>query len=187
MNNLLSTIEEIINKEYKYENSTHLVEPKTNANASTQQCESVQIKKRGKALIYKFDEKTDQLLSFLNSIKTKKSSSKAMLDYIIFYEKQNYYYILLCNLKSHNISNSHDQIHAGHLLAQYLVGTANRLLDIPIDKQTIYIALHFKTNAPSNEVPTKQPPSYEYYKNGLPYLILPCKYACNLDAICHQI
>jgi len=177
--NLIQKIEEIVHRGYQHADTNNLSEE------GAVECSNVPLKKRGKILIYKFDKEVDsvsELLPFFTDV----AHVKSMCDYILFYENNQKAYVILCNLKSNNLSNSHTQVHASHVFAQYLVGTANRLLNIHEDTNATYLAIHFRTRGPVDKFSPKKPTSsFREYNNGLKYLFLRCGQPFQVDTWCH--
>ncbi len=127
------------------------------------------IKKQGKLLIYKLDEKNP--FPFF-----KDGQPKLMCDYLIFYEKKEKTFVILCNLKSRNKSNTHEQIHAGHIFSKFVIETAKRCN--PMNQHPTFVALHIMKKI-FNE--TKE----EEYDNGVRYKYHKCGEDCDLYEICY--
>jgi len=130
---------------------------------------STRLKKQGKMLVYKLDEKNP--FPFF-----KDGCAKSICDYVIFYEKKEQFFVILGNLKSKNKSNTHGQIDAGHTFSKFIVETAKRCFSS--NQDTIFVALHIMKKV-FNET------KIEEYKNGLRYKYHRCSSDCDLDEICY--
>lgn len=80
-----------------------------------------------KISVFKFDNhssETDRFPFFKTTIENE--GLCAMCDYILFYDKEDYNYIVLANLKPKNNTNNHKQLEAGLIFAQFLLNTVQR-------------------------------------------------------------
>lgn len=92
-------------------------------------CKQVELKKRGKILVLKFDQVLDKTLDILPFFKNIEDVKK-ICDYIIIYpfKDTDKLFVFICELKSTNTNKAGMQVHAGFHFAQYLINTALRLI-----------------------------------------------------------
>jgi len=89
-------------------------------------------------VVFKFDE-TANLFPFYSDVK----KAKKMCDYIIFYRKEykneTSVFAVICNLKSGKKDDSSEQIHAGHIFANFIFDTVKRLNPDTFDTVKLYV------------------------------------------------
>jgi hypothetical protein len=181
---LLSKIDEIIDhdKPFRLVRKTKgyfLSEPKVKGYPETF------VKYSGTAAFYQFDIDNyhNLVFPFLNN---QVAGAVEMCDYIVLRPKAETLYVFLCDMKSSKPEDATSQVQAAQLFAEFLVKTAQRLLDFK-DYKVQYRGLgfttkkkhRFKTNVRDRE------PYYPLPKTGLPFKILAAGKECNLDYLCY--
>lgn len=108
MTELLSTIEEIIKRDFKvtFRGGSIMLQEK-----SIPHYPSTQIKKKGAMQVYKFDveNSNEEVFPIFNATQ---SGITNICDYIIFYPKNDTLYTFLCDLKS-NTTSAKSQVESG--------------------------------------------------------------------------
>jgi hypothetical protein len=176
---LLSKIDEIINSSYK-ESGLLLSED------NVTECQPIRIDKTGVIRIYKFDKAIagiKQLFPFYND-----GRARSMCDFIIFYPKEDVLFVFICNLKSKQLTNSRDQVFAGHIFSKFIVQTAARCCneqDYLSENKIAFRALIFSQKIFSKSVTNSKKLKYQTDNSRLPYQYLKCGEPCDLDALCH--
>jgi hypothetical protein len=178
MDDLLTTLDEVIKIEFKQDTqggALILEEPENDDYPVTL------IKKQGKALVYKFDQKGVDIFPVFNP-------SVALLnkicDYVIFYPHNNTMFVFLCELKMTNITGSSKQVQATSLLANYIVKMVQMYLNFRAFKVE-YRALIFSTKKikPITNKRFREP--YLEYPNGLKHKHLRACEICQLEHHCY--
>lgn len=182
---ILQCIDNIIFSGYKESISGNTFELKEN-NKNTK-CKKAKIKKTANVLVYKFDKepqrdgmKIKDKFPFFNNV----PGVKSMADFLLFYVRNDRLFVIICNLKSGNISNSPDQIEAGKIFANFLVETARRKFkdDFEDVKPEFVPVLYssaslYKGKSKSNQIPQNK--IRQFISNDLQ------TDTCDLDVICH--
>lgn len=134
MHLLIDSIRKTVHKSYACSVTGKTIRLTEDDACAKGKCEWVELEHDGSPLVYKFDQRVKQeghdvhepLLLFEAT-----PPIRSKCDYIIFWPKKNkagdeLLYIFVCNLKSHDIGNSPDQIESGKALADYILRTAVR-------------------------------------------------------------
>lgn len=177
---LYQQIEDLIDKHYNHTPPRLLLEGEGAA-----KCDSVKIAYRGLISVYKFDIKPNNASNLLPFFKETVSGAHTMCDYVIFCPTETKLHIFLCNLKSENLGNSHNQIHAAHNFVQFIIYTAMRCKGRNHFPSFIsFKAIHFMFDVKffRSTINIKSKPLSEY-ENGLPYIFRYCKQECDLNKL----
>ncbi len=187
---MLKNIEIAINNGYKEYIATgnifELTEPDQQA-----ACNKARFRKNGgEVLVYKFDKSIDvtntfgniktidSVFPFFNDIK----GLKAMADFLLFYQNANgEFFVVICNLKSGNESNSKNQFNAAEIFAHFIIENIKRQfkLDIEIDfvRRILFstkLLYKFNRNDWNDKTKKHIPINYKCTSNSI----------CLLDAVC---
>jgi hypothetical protein len=182
--NLLQKLEEIIKQAFKVAQvggTLQLEEPEAKGYPVTI------LKKKGTILAYNFDVK-DSNATIFPIFDARVPNLTTIADYIVFYPKNEKLFVFICNLKSKQRGNASKQAEASWLLSEYIVKTAERLLNFPNDMPVEYRSLVFTTdpNTPTTRFETnvKQEAYATLERSGLKSKTLKAGEDCFLDALC---
>jgi hypothetical protein len=186
---MLKYIEQVIFEGYREKTSTAgCLLKESNPEAK---CKKAKLAYTGEILAYKFDKKVTRnkksikdLFPMLNDL----PNLKKMCDFIVFYERNNKLFVILCNLKSNNADSSSQQMKVGELLAEFIVGMTKRLFadqDPKINeveicvKPVLYSATPLRTKYTTNTKDMNNMGVKNYISNECTCDI------CDLDTFCH--
>lgn len=141
-------------------------------------------------LVYKFDRvvkdttgsKIEEPFLFFH-----KGKARSKSDYLIFYPfmKDNVakLYVIICNMKSGNRSNNHDQIQAGETFAKFIIATATRIENKDCEIKFLKVLFWNKPIMKGTSKPKKASTSYKVGLGG--YIEFDCKsQTCDLQLLC---
>jgi hypothetical protein len=188
---MLREIERSINIGYQENivagNTFELIETDPNATCRTARFR----KKGGEVLAYKFDRSINVTNTFGNvtTIETafpffsNIAGIKAMADFLLFYQKENGdIFVIICNLKSGNKSNSQNQFNAAEIFAYFLIESIKRQfsLNIQIDfvRRVLFATKQlykFNKNDWNDKAKRHIPITFQCVSSSI----------CPLDAICN--
>ena len=115
--NLFRIIEEILHSKFKTAEEKGVFILKEE---SADGYPETELKKKGNALVYNFDKSNEDTLPFF----APKDFVKKCVDYVIFYPKNGYFYVFLCELKSNHHKAAYEQFFATKHLIDYIVEMA---------------------------------------------------------------
>ena len=139
------------------------------------------IKKKGKALSYKFDTKEVDIFPLF---KKEVAFLTQICDYIIFYPFEQKMFVFLCELKTNNITGSSKQLQASEILANYIVNMAMKYLNLK-SFDVEYRALVFSTSNTIRFATNVKKDVYLEYPSGLKHKHLRAGEDCQLDHHCY--
>ena len=170
---IYSKINEILKQnEFRQSDTKKLIETEINA-----KCKEVRIKFIGSLSIYKFDN--SNVFPFFSN-----GEQNSLCDYFIFYPRDTKLYVYLCNLKSDNNSNTHIQVHSGHIFGKFIVENACKILyGLNFSDSIVHFrAIHFNTKISKKSVNPRNI-KFSRYSNGLEYMFLSCKDVANFEIL----
>lgn len=133
-----------------------------------------------KVSVFKFDNHSSEADRFPFFKSKENEGLCAMCDYVLFYDKDDYNYIVLANLKSKQNSNNLNQLEAGLIFAQYLLNTVQRQFCKKYNPK--FCKVLFSSNSETYEKFLRGGTSAKKNKQA-GYLPLPCNEKHNLDDI----
>ena len=179
---LFLQVTEILHSGYSSSNQRVLTEDEPLAT-----CKEVKLNYNGQIAIYKFDQHVSGTRQLFPFFKNQSGKAQAMCDYVVFMPKENKLHVILCNLKSKNLSNSHDQVQAGYLFSIFLVETAARCVGSAHCPDFVeFRAIHFTNAKLKRPTIRAKPQPLDRYENSLRYTYRPCSEVCSLDIICRM-
>lgn len=124
----------------------------------------------GSGCLYKFDE--SNIHPYF-----KAGSSKVLADYLYFYDYNGKLYCIIFNLKSKNLSNSNQQVHAMYLFSKFIISSAVRCINIERDDIPSFVEFRAYTFCTSvKNFDSSKKVKYFTTQYGLKQLILSCKH-----------
>ena len=110
---LIQLFEEILDNNFKVQPNGNTYDLKESSNPNYP---ITKLKKKGKALVYKFDV-DGRIFPFFDYTKSFINKSS---DYIIFNEKENALFVFVVELKSNNPQNAHAQLYASEKFVNFI-------------------------------------------------------------------
>jgi hypothetical protein len=179
MKDLLQTLDDILKLDFKQDTESGsyiLKEPENPVGYPI-----TIIKKKGKALSYKFDTKKVDIFPLF---KKEVAFLTQICDYIIFYPFEQKMFVFLCELKTNNITGSSKQLQASEILAHYIVKMAIKYLNFK-SFDVEYRALVFSTSNTIRFATHVKKEAYLEYPSGLKHKHLRAGEDCQLDHHCY--
>ena len=161
MTDILKKIDEIIKRDFKVSAKGNAYRLEEN---SAQNYPVTTIKKHGKMLMYSFDteDSNEAVFPIFNASEPRLT---LIADYLVFYPKNDTLFVFVCNLKSTQTGNANKQAEASWQLSEYIVKTAQRMLDFN-DFKVEYRSILFCLKNTSRFTSNSKSPPYTILENS---------------------